>query len=182
MVHRIRRYSVLLGVIGLVACQEGFSPDPQNQLQFAKARTATSTTLRTDGTTTTQPVLASCPRAGYDSTAVAIGTGGGTIALGKHRLVIPAGALSSTVTISMVIPGDSTASARFHPDGLVFNAFKPATLTLSYKGCKTGTTPSVVYIDETFNLLAWLSTLFLDQTNGSVSSFVGHFSRYAVAW
>ena len=134
------------------------------------------------GTTTLTNPLAVCPTTPYDSVTVAVGTQGGTIQVGKHSLVIPARALSQTVTISMVNPGDNTASVRFHPGGLQFNWLALPVLTLNYKGCSTSAAPKIVYIDDTSYILEWLSTLFLDPKNSQIQSYIQHFSRYAVAW
>ena len=124
--------------------------------------------------------LAVCGPTPYDSTAVTIGPRGGTLTAGRHRFVIPAGALDSSVTITMVNPGDGHASARFGPEGLRFDPAHLPTLTLDYSNCLVLGTPHIVYVDDRDNLLEVLKSFQL--LRHSVSAPVGHFSRYAVAW
>jgi hypothetical protein len=182
-----RKYFGMVALVGLgliAACATPLGTEPaQSTIMLAKTKNGTTTTTTTTTTTPTNP-LAVCPVTAYDSVAVVVGPQGGTIKAGKHTLVIPMGALSQTIKISMVNPGDATASVRFHPEGLQFNAWALPILTLNYKGCSTSPTPSIVYVadDWTSYILEWLSTYFLDTTNKQIQSFIQHFSRYAVAW
>ena len=64
-----------------------------------------------------------------------IGRDGGTISLGRNRLVVPRRSLDHNVEISMQILGDSSSSVIFLPEGLRFQESKPAAVTLSYRGC-----------------------------------------------
>ncbi|MGE0440328.1 MAG: hypothetical protein AB7S39_07525 [Gemmatimonadales bacterium] len=180
-----RRKLVCLAVLAMTACAAPLGVDDTSPATFRRSSTSklTSSDPTLDASLPTSlGSLAVCPRARYDSTAAVVGPKGGTLAVGKHKFVIPARALADTVTISMVIPGDSTASVRFYPEGLQFNWLALPVLTLSYSGCDTGTAPSVVYVDDAGSILAWLSTLFLDPKNKEVQSYLQHFSRYAVAW
>jgi hypothetical protein len=79
--------------------------------------------------------VAKCAPAASAFISQTIGIGGGTIAIGNNKLVVPAGALASSVAISMEILADSSRSVLFQPEGLTFAAGKPATLTLSYAEC-----------------------------------------------
>lgn len=111
-----------------------------------------------------------------------IGIAGGTIRAGKHTLTIPAGALSRTVTISMVAPSDSLVDVVFGPEGLTFNQGRAPTLTLDYSNCGgslLNLQKRIVYSDNLLNILEILSSL--DNLGTSkVSAPIKHFSRYAV--
>jgi hypothetical protein len=111
-----------------------------------------------------------------------IGVGGGTIRAGKHTLTIPAGALSQTVTITMVAPSDSTVDVVFEPEGLTFNRSRTPTLTLDYSNCGRSLLnlkKRIVYSDNLLNILEILSSLD-DLGSSKVSAPIKHFSRYAV--
>lgn len=126
--------------------------------------------------------LLACTPQPYRRTVQVVGPAGGTIVVGKHSLVIPAGALGAPVTITAEAPADSVASVRFQPEGLQFG--KPATLTLDYSNCPAGRLQilkRVAYTTDGLDILSYL----LSQDNllrMQVSAGLEHFSRYAVAW
>ncbi|HZE74950.1 MAG TPA: hypothetical protein VE091_06545 [Gemmatimonadales bacterium] len=124
--------------------------------------------------------LLTCSPQPYVLTKAVVGPAGGTIAVGAHRLVIPAGALSAPTAISAEQVRGTTNSVRFQPEGLRFA--KPATLTLNYNNCLLPPlTKRVVYTDERLRVLEVIPSLDLRLTR-SVNGFIGHFSRYAVAY
>jgi hypothetical protein len=109
-----------------------------------------------------------------------VGTAGGTILVGTHRLVIPAGALTSSVKIKAEQVSGRVNSVRFSPDGLKFA--KPATIYLSYANCSSLLlVKRVVYTNELLSILELLPSLD-DLRTKTVSAPIRHFSRYAVAW
>jgi hypothetical protein len=116
--------------------------------------------------------------------ASVIGPGGGTLLVGPHKLVVPAGALSRTLTITADSPSDTVNSIRFEPQGLYFEAGHPARLTMSYANCPL--LPKVLpkRIAYTTDLLRILQLLLsLDNVLlQRVSADIAHFSRYAIAW
>lgn len=124
--------------------------------------------------------LLSCSAQAYAVTTKVVGTQGGTIVVGAHRLVIPAGALATSVSIKAEQVSGEVNSVRFSPEGLQFA--KPASLTLSYANCSTlMVLKRVAYVDERLRLLDLipsLDNLFSKTVTGSIR----HFSRYAVAW
>ena len=79
--------------------------------------------------------LLGCTPLPYARTEQTVGPAGGTILVGPHRLVIPAGALAAPVLITAEAPADSVNSVRLLPHGLTFAPGKPARLTLSYANC-----------------------------------------------
>jgi hypothetical protein len=124
--------------------------------------------------------LLSCSPQPYVSRTQVVGTNGGTINIGTHKLVIPAGALSREHTIRAEQVTYRVNSVRFSPEGLSFA--KPARLTLSYANCSPLLLlKRVVYTDELLRILELIPSLdnILAQT---VSGNIRHFSRYAVAW
>ena len=113
-----------------------------------------------------------------------IGTQGGVITVGPHSLVIPPGALSSTVTITAKIVSENVNSVHFDPQGLKFASNHPAVLTMSYANCSllAQLAPKkIVYTTDALNILSVL--LSLDNIlSKKVSAPIEHFSRYAVAY
>jgi hypothetical protein len=125
--------------------------------------------------------LLSCSTQPYEVTTQTVGPSGGVIVVGTHRLVIPADALQSDVTIQAEqVPGQ-TNSVRFSPEGLQFE--KPASLTLSYSNCSIllSVLKKVAYTDEQLRILDLLPSIDL-RLDRAVTASISHFSRYAVAW
>ena len=124
--------------------------------------------------------LLSCSPQPYVSVTQVVGTAGGTILVGTHKLVIPAGALSRSYTIRAEQVQSRVNSVRFSPEGLQFA--KPARLTLSYANCSPLLLlKRVVYTDELLRILELIPS-FDDLRTKTVTGSIRHFSRYAVAW
>jgi hypothetical protein len=124
--------------------------------------------------------LLSCSAQPYAVKTQTVGSAGGTIVVGTHRLVIPAGALTSPVKITAEQVTGRVNSVRFSPDGLRFA--KSATLTLSYANCSPLLLlKRVVYTNELLSILELLPSIDNLRTK-TVSAPIRHFSRYAVAW
>ncbi len=124
--------------------------------------------------------LLSCSPQPYVSRTQVVGRNGGTIVVGTHRLVIPAGALSRDYTIRAEQVVHRVNSVRFSPEGLKFA--KPAKLTLSYANCSPLLLlKRVVYTDELLRILELIPSLDNLRTK-TVTGDIRHFSRYAVAW
>jgi hypothetical protein len=124
--------------------------------------------------------LLSCSPQPYVSVTQVVGSAGGTIVVGTHRLVIPAGALSRSYTIKAEQVQHRVNSVRFSPEGLRFA--KPAKLTLSYANCSPLLLlKRVVYTDELLRILELIPSLDNLKTK-TVTGDIRHFSRYAVAW
>ena len=128
--------------------------------------------------------LLTCTPLPYDRSEQTVGPAGGTVAVGPHRLVIPAGALSAPLLITAEAPSDSVNSVRLLPHGLTFAAGTPARLTLSYANCSLlgQLLPKrIVYTTDLLEILEWLGSLD-EPLARRVSTRLDHFSRYAVAW
>jgi len=124
--------------------------------------------------------LLTCQEQQYAVTSQTVGSQGGTIKIGKHSLVIPKGALRTSVRIKAEQMRGSTNSVRFSPEGLEFQ--RPATLKLNYQNCENvGTPKAVVYTTEELEILEVLRSLDL-LNKQTVTAPIDHFSRYAVAF
>jgi hypothetical protein len=124
--------------------------------------------------------LLGCSPQPYASTTQVVGVNGGTIYVGTHKLVIPAGALSRNYTIRAEQVTHRVNSVRLSPEGLRFA--KPAKLTLSYSNCSPLLLlKRVVYTDELLRILELIPSLD-DLRTKTVTGDIRHFSRYAVAW
>jgi len=109
-----------------------------------------------------------------------VGTAGGTIVVGTHQLVIPAGALARNYTSRAEQVTCRVNSVRLSPECLHFA--KPAKLTLSYGNCSPLLLlKRVVYTNELLRVLELIPSLDNWNTK-TVTGDIRHFSRYAVAW
>ncbi len=125
--------------------------------------------------------LLRCEPQDYVGDAAIIGPKGGTLHVGDHELVVPAGALREEVLISAESPTSSLVDVQLAPHGLQFE--KPVKLRLSYEHCvrPTITDLLVVYLGQGNRLLE-LPPSVDDKNHKDVTADIDHFSRYAVAW
>ena len=118
----------------------------------------------------------------YEATAAIIGPEGGEIRFGRHRLTIPAGALSSRTVITAEAPTSLLVTADFSPHGLQFQ--KDVELRLDYDHCTQPLLPGafrVVYLDDLLKILeAPPSEDYRDSY--WIRTWLRHFSKYAVAY
>lgn len=124
--------------------------------------------------------LLTCDPQPYSTQSQVIGPAGGTLVMGPHRLVVPAGALDRDTRITGEVMPGLVNSVRMSPEGLHFN--RSATLTLNYENCHGILAPKkIVYTSELLQILEVLQSL--DQPAlQEVQSPIDHFSRYAIAW
>lgn len=126
--------------------------------------------------------LLTCRALPAASASATIGAAGGTIVVGPHSLVVPAGALRAPVTITAYAPSGNVNRVEFQPHGLTFAA--PATLSMSYANCDLlgSLLPKrIAYIDGNLNILYYLLSVD-DLWRQRVSTRLDHFSEYAIAW
>lgn len=125
-----------------------------------------------------------CKPQPYASATQVIGAAGGTIKVGRHTLVVPAGALDAPVQIKAEAPSDAVSSLRFSPEGLQFKPGHSPVLTLDYSNCPAGRLnilKRIAYTTERLQIITRL--LSLDNlVKMQISAPIEHFSRYAVAW
>ena len=126
--------------------------------------------------------LLHCTPQPADSATQVIGPFGGTITAGADTFTVPAGALLTPVSITMVAASDTVNRVHFAPEGLQF--LQPASLTMSYANCDTFGAMIPKNIAWTTDLLAILEYLksWDDHSAQTVTGQVNHFSEYAVAW
>ena len=126
--------------------------------------------------------LLTCTPLPADSVTQVIGPDGGTINIGPHTFVVPAGALDSAVAITAVAPSGVANRVVFQPTGLRFH--RGARLTMSYANCGLVSNlvpPQIAYVDDLLNILYFIPSLEHPQAQ-TVTGWVRHFSDYAVAW
>lgn len=126
--------------------------------------------------------LLSCQPMRAATATATIGSAGGVIDVGPHRLVVPRGALNRPVTITATAPSSTTNRVQFQPHGLVFA--RPAALTMSYANCGAlaRVLPKrIAYVDGQLNILEFLLSVDV-LWQQKVTARLDHFSEYAVAW
>ena len=109
------------------------------------------------------------------------GPQGGTLLFGTSRLIIPAGALRDTVTISATIPDSDNSRVEFRPSGLRFA--KAAGLLLDTSGCSLDgkLAPDVVYLSESGEVLETIPATYNPRWK-TIAAAIWHFSGYAIAF
>ena len=161
--------AVLSVVVACSAADDSAGPTPPSELQVGGALLSLGDLH-----------LLACSAQPYAVRTQTVGSAGGTIVVGTHRLVIPAGALASPVQIKAEQLTGKVNSVRFSPEGLKFA--KSATLSLSYGNCSPLLLlKRVVYTNERLGILELLPSID-DLRSRTVSAPIRHFSRYAVAW
>jgi hypothetical protein len=126
--------------------------------------------------------LLSCRVAATSSTTQSVGPEGGTITVGRHSLVIPAGALRETVEITATAPAGEHVELRFAPHGLVFD--RRVALRMSYAECGLvrALLLRIAYVDpEKLEILEVLPS-FPDLLRRQVYGTTDHFSSYMLAY
>jgi len=173
---------LLTACVVLVSCSDSSPIAPTSPASAASADLLgglLGTVVQTVDKTLTGTGLIACSPMSAATTTKVIGPGGGTIKVGPHTLVIPAGALSSPVEITASIKSEKINRVHFEPDGLQFA--KAAPLTMSYANCSilTGVLPGIAYIGNNQKILEQLLSInnLLGRT---VTAGVVHFSDYAI--
>lgn len=163
-----------------VACSDRALTNPQLAAPRAdligSTLEATSSVLGATG-------LLQCSQLPADVDTKTIGRGGGTLTIGPHKLVIPAGALKRRVTITgSIVQGGGVNAVHFEPAGLQFK--KTASLTMSYANCNLLgllLPKRIAYTSGTFSILEYLVSVD-NLLRQRVTGRVRHFSDYAIAW
>ena len=126
--------------------------------------------------------LLTCSPLAYDSVTQTVGPDGGTIYVGPHSLVIPAGALAVPTTITAVVRSDTVNVVRFQPQGLQFD--RAASLTMSYANCSllgSLATKEIAHTTDELEILSYLPSVD-DLAARLITGQLQHFSDYAIAW
>jgi len=125
--------------------------------------------------------LLRCEPQGLEVEAEVIGPDGGTLKVGPHKLVIPAGALQEDQLIVGTVPMGAMVQVVFGPHGL--NFAKSAALTLSYQHCLLPANEryQLAYVNDVLQILELppsKSSKWDDQVVGAID----HFSSYTSAY
>jgi hypothetical protein len=120
-----------------------------------------------------------CEPDDYQAETKIIGPDGGEINIGRHRLIIPRGALEENTVITGEAPVSLLIEVELSPHGTVF--LKQPKLQLDYSHCFL---PSdypyrVAYINNGEHILEFPVSV---DKGGIVEALIWHFSRYAVAY
>jgi hypothetical protein len=119
-----------------------------------------------------------CSRRQAQTGSAIIGPSGGTLVVGKNKLIVPPGALLQPTLISGTVPADTIASIHFEPEGLRFR--RPAGLQLDATGCEKAIgQPSILYLDENGNILEKIDAVYTNWWH-AVAAPIEHFSVYAI--
>ena len=122
------------------------------------------------------------PAAIAQRTAV-IGREGGSMAMGQHTLIVPAGAVDEDVTFTLRNASPTAIALDCGPSPMSFNI--PVTLVLSYRGTQYQTLspadPSlnelrIYYMSPDGELVP--QRCVVDPTTNTIKAEVDHFSRY----
>jgi hypothetical protein len=177
--RRISISALLVGAsaLAIISCAESSPLAPP-----ANSASAQADLLGTLTNTLTKTGLISCSPLPAASAVATIGPAGGVMHVGPHTFTVPAGALSSNVTITAYAPSDRYNRIEFSPSGLQFAT--SASLTMSYANCNllgVLLPKHIAYVDDNLNILYLLQSI--DNIGAQkVTGQVQHFSDYAVAW
>lgn len=122
-----------------------------------------------------------CSRRTAQSGHAVIGPEGGTLVIGRNRLIIPAGALGERVQLSGYVAADTIELVHLAPHGLRF--LRPVRLLLDASGCGLSDHPEVgvAYVDNAGSILEWIDATY-DPHARVVSAPIEHFSGYLLAF
>lgn len=175
---RLRLPALALALAAFVASCSDAAPTAPT----ASLAPADSALLLGDLYRSLQGTLLTCTPMPAASASATIGRSGGVLRVGPHRLLVPAGALDSNVTITAYAPSATTNRVQFAPHGLQFR--HPAALQMSYENCGllARILPKrIAYVDADLNILEFLLSIDNLWTQ-TVTGRLDHFSEYAVAW
>jgi hypothetical protein len=106
-----------------------------------------------------------------------IGPNGGELDVGPNRVIIPPGALTTTVVVSGTSPADADPTIILEPTGLQFK--KPAGLILDASNCLD--VPDAIYVNEIGVLSDPIPAIYSTWWH-TVAVPINHFSGYLVAF
>jgi hypothetical protein len=118
-----------------------------------------------------QPLACNVPTTLTDSAL--IGSSGGELDVGPHRLIIPPGALTADTWVSGTVPAGNSIRIDFQPEGLQFK--KPAGLILDASTCADA--PNIVYLNEDGGIEEHIEAIFSNWWH-TIAAPIDHFSGY----
>lgn len=178
---RLKASALLFAVVALFAasCAETTAPVAP-ELKAVQADSAQLLELLSG--TLKKTVFLTCSPMPTASDTEWVGPMGGTLTVGPHRLVIPAGALDRWTRITATAPSDTKNRIEFEPHGLRFD--RPARLTMSYANCSVlGTVlpKHIAYTDDELRVLELLDAV-PNILRRETTAPLDHFSDYILAW
>lgn len=105
-----------------------------------------------------------------------IGPSGGILQIGPHRLIVPAGALTSPVRISGTVPEGRPFQIDLQPHGLQFR--KAAGLILDASSCTDA--PTIVYIVDQITVGPPIEAIYSNWWK-AIACPIWHFSGYMIS-
>ena len=114
------------------------------------------------------------PRRSAQGSAI-IGPSGGTLWIGRHRLIVPPGALTRPVRISGTVPAGKPFEIDLQPHGLQFR--KAAGLVLDASSCVD--VPTIVYLVDQYTVSPPIPAIFSTWWH-TIACPIWHFSGYAI--
>lgn len=167
----VRAATLAAAIVAAAACADqtplgSDRADTGFQLLRAPAAVQPAATTDTDGTSS--------------SSARVIGPEGGTLQVGAHRIVFPAGALTQPTEIRMTLD-DEYVGVELEPHGIVFPAGREPTLTLGYAGVDASNFASlaVAYVED--DAISEVLPTRRDAQAQTVQARLRHFSLYATS-
>lgn len=122
-----------------------------------------------------------CEPTRRESETRTVGPKGGTLNIGPHRLVIPAGALDREVAITGTAPSNPAVNLEFAPHGLQFK--RPVEMVIDYGKCLV---PDDVELGVVYMLNGWRPVEKMPSSDARkdrrISALTDHFSGYVVGW
>lgn len=175
----MRTYSLLLALLAAAACSGDM---PTAAVPDAGTATAYGTQGYFPGYRRTGAALSgkftpiNCvPR--FSATGAAlIGPRGGTLWIGRHRLIVPPGALLEPVRISGSVPQGRPFEIDLQPHGLQFR--KAAGLLLDASSCAD--VPDIVYLIDQYTVSPPIRAIYSNWWH-MIACPIWHFSGYAIA-
>lgn len=148
--------------------------------QFDSYRSSWSTGTADQFAPTMTPRGLSCTTQSYAQARASIGTGGGTLAVGGHKFIVPAGALAANTSITVTFTKSSSGvRADLAPHGLKFNVPTEVQFDLTSCAVPTGSPINVYYVDDSNRVMQLMPST---TASGRTRALTDHFSGFVVAW
>lgn len=173
----LRRLVLLVGTAAVGACSDPTAPNPPvskpSELLFLEPTVSN---------------LIQCPAFLSLSTSLFIGSIGGEVSVGGHRVIVPAGAIPSgqIALVTLIVPASRYVEIDARVNGLPhFQFAAPVTVVISYDRCPRSNIDQVPL--RAWHINPW-SNAFIedmggvdDKTARTVTFSTDHFSGYAIA-
>jgi hypothetical protein len=172
-----RCVATLTLLLSVAACSSTESTAPQRSAATGASFSELHDGLMVPGsggnasTAADRPLACMVPAALTDSAL--IGPSGGELDVGPHRLIIPPGALTTTMWLSGTVPAGNSLRIDFQPEGLQFK--KPAGLILDASSCAD--VPNIVYLNEDGGIEEHIQAIFSNWWH-TIAAPIDHFSGY----